>query len=238
LLIALSVQKCGFNHNKPPVVHKAVVDEDHTRFLQTATWDSIRIQIDYTTLDTQAQNGTISATFQSNVKAVLNQTVGLWQTLLKVKRTGKLKITGCDPKVLISSAVQNGADADLVIFPYAEDYSATDSGSSMTEAAAAYCAADPTSGRPVAGHIGYNIKSDFSRQNWMSYFTMLSLHEMTHVLAFADYMYETYVDANNNPIGKNKIVGTQVVNGIQRNMIISPGVVAKAKEHYGCSSVV
>jgi hypothetical protein len=156
LLIGLSLQKCGFNHEKPKNVQSVKLWDSHTRFLQESTWEPIRIYVDYTTLDKQAATGVISATFATNIRNVMAQTVSTYQSLLKVKRSSSpIAISECVPQVTVSDEVKAGVSADLILFVYIENYDAdsesSNGGTTETEATAAYCAEDPDTKRPLAG---------------------------------------------------------------------------------------
>lgn len=100
-----------------------------------------------------------------------------------------------------------------------------------TVAWATECAADQ-SGRPVFGHIniGPGELEDFEFQK--QYIYKVLLHELTHVIGFNSYKFPYYKDSTGKPY-KN-VIKTQVINGKKISKIITPRVLAEARDHFGC----
>lgn len=204
------------------------------RLLQSTTFQSIRIYFDYTTLDSQTSS--YDASLISGVKQVLTNTQGVFQNLIMVKRyTTNLRITKyCDSNISMGTAVKNGVDTDLVIFPF---FDSTLS-STSTEAYASACIISPVDKRPVAGLIGFSPKFNPSKPNWDTYYTNLALHELTHVLVFNPNLFEYFRDANGNSYNTADVQKTQVINGLERNLLAYPKTLAAAKNHFNCSSLL
>jgi hypothetical protein len=147
--------------------------------------------------------------------------------------TGKLKLDTCDESVIIGNDVATkGVAADLIIIPWMDN-----NGGSDLMAYAFPCAFDSSSNRPLMGVIGWSNSTDFGRTNYLNYYTMTALHEMTHVFAFNSDLYHLFIDSNGNPMGVENIVTNKTVNGKTRQMIKSPKVKAAAAKHFGCQSL-
>jgi hypothetical protein len=234
LLISNTLQKCGFDHEKQKNTKIERVNlwgEDHGRFLQSTSWTPIRIYLDYTTLD--AQKGQISDDLIANIKKVMTTVASSLSNLINVKASSSaLKITSCSDEIKIGSTVQSGVQADLVIFPFVDLKAAE-----TTEASATYCGQDNTTGRPVAGYVGFNKLMDFAQKNAMYYQSLLVFHEVNHILSFNASLFEEFVDSSNNRIPLSSVVTTSTVNGVSRNLLSTPKVVAAAKKHFGCNSL-
>lgn len=224
-------QSCGFNSHKHKEPYRLEDQEDHKRFLQPQEFQPLRIYFDYTTLDAQTN---ITEATKNGIRQILNATQNVFQNILKVQRLPyKLQILQCDPTVSISQTVSTtGADADLVIFPFI-DYSLTDN----IEAYASACVISLSNKKPVAGLIAFSPQTNTTKTNWLQYYSTLAIHELTHVLVFNPPLFDSYVDANNNPLGIDNVLKQEVVNNVTRTMIKTPKVVEAAKKHFNCSKV-
>jgi hypothetical protein len=232
MLINNSYQRCGHDeHQKKMKVHKVDLYKDQGRHLQTISWTPLRIYIDYTTLDSQL--GTISADLINNLKTLMNSVSSAFTSLINVKAAASnLSITTCDSKITIDPTVQSGIAADLVIFPYVDT-----SFADTTEAAAAYCSQDATTNRPLAGYVAFNKNMDFTKKNAMYYNSLLVLHEVNHILSFSSSLFDQFKDASGNSIPLAQVQISRTVNGVSRNMIATPKVLATAQKHFNCNTL-
>jgi hypothetical protein len=93
---------------------------DQTRFLASTPWESIRIYVDYTKLESQISEE-VNEIRINYLKNVIDHTVDALQKLIKVKRnTTPLIITQCyklEGNSIGSDVRIEGKDADLIIFP-------------------------------------------------------------------------------------------------------------------------
>lgn len=231
--IEFSNQECGFSkiQHKPFYKFEDNSPDDNLRFLQNQNYKPIRIYFDYTTLDSQAS---VSSNLKTAIQQILANAQSVLQNIVNVNPLQiKIKITQCDNNVTISNQISTvGVDADLVIFPFVDT---TVTGN--TEAYATACVISGTTNRPVAGIIGFTLKTDPTKPNWLQYYTTLALHEFSHVLAFNPSMYNLFVDSNNNVISQDKVLATTTLNGESRTLIITPKVVAAAQRHFNCPSI-
>lgn len=226
----LKKSKCGVKKYLNKTMHKVDIYGEHKRMLQTANWQPIRIYLDFTMLDSQNLN----ATWVKNIKLSLAQTVSIFQSLLTVKRSPKnLIVTTCQDGITIGKTITTvGVAADVIIIPYFDGNE--DSG---VEASAGPCANDLTTYRPVMGSIGYTNITDFKKTNAFEYYTLLALHELTHILVFIPDSFANFIDSNGNLLGMNKVVANYTVNGVLRTQLITPKLLQVARNYYGCNNM-
>jgi len=220
-----TVVKVNYNGNEKGEVSKL-------RFLQ-ATWEPIKIYIDYTQLDSQT---TVDITKRSIVKQVVEATKPMFEKLIMVKRLStKVAVTVCNNDLtIISPTVQSGVDADVVIFPIF-DFTA----GVGVEAASIHCNIDSITNRPTAGVLYYSESAILTdKKNYLDYLVMLSFHELTHLFVFNTSHYQNFIDSSGVVIPFNKTIGVETINGVEKTLIISPKVLATAKSHYGCSKMI
>jgi hypothetical protein len=230
LVFKLALQQCGF---KPKIPQYRTEEPHNLRRLQSETpFQPIRIYYDYATLDAQLD---VSYDTKENIKKILSITKLVYEKLLMVQRfSSLLKIRSCDSRVLISDAVSTkGVNADLVVFPFVDNKP-----SGSTQAYASGCVLAGINNRPVAGIIGFTKNLDPTVGNWMEYFVSLAVHELAHVLVFNPSIFDLFIDADWNTIPVENVITTKVVNGVERQMIITPKVVEAARRHFNCSDLI
>jgi hypothetical protein len=231
-LIASAYLNCGFNSTQSIPKYKLDDPKGNLRFLESSTdYRPIKIHYDFTTIDQQTE---IAEDIRSNIKAILKNTQYIYESLIQVKPLSfPIKLVDCDSRVTISKDVRNvGVDADLVIFPFID--TETEAG---TEAYGASCVLATRNNRPVAGIIAFSKGLSNYRENWMQFYTNLAFHELAHVLLFNPFLYDLFIDENGVKIPSENVYKTVNVNGLDRNMIITPKVVEAARRHYGCDSI-
>ena len=231
-------RKCGFSQvqhrlRKPRPI-SIQTDSDSKRFLQLTNPQKIRIHVDYGTLDSQVSS--YSQEKIDNVKAIVKESINFFEKILMVQRlVRKLSIPEpCDALVTKTSPdllnKDIGVDADLVIFPV---FDAT-AGNSL-EAYASSCFLNTGNFRPIAGIIGFspvNINTKFT--NWLNYYNVLVIHEMTHIFVFNSALFKYFKDSTGNAITVTK---DKVINGLKRTLIVTPKVVKEARAHFGCATL-
>jgi hypothetical protein len=226
-------KSCGFDHNKSIPKYRLDGPNDNLRFLESKEFTPLRIYIDYTTMDNQTN---IPVQLRNNIKTIMQNTKYLYENLIKVQRLGfPVKVKECDPRVTISSSISNnGAEADLVIFPFIDDSNDNDEN---TEAYASSCVLATKNNRPVAGIIAFTQAMAKYRENWIQFYTNLAFHEIGHILLFNPFLYDMFIDEQGDPIPSSQVYKSMEVNGLTRNMIITPKVVEAAKKHFNCDDV-
>jgi len=212
-----------------------VIEKKDLRFLESVGWSPIKIHIDYTYMNSQTNVDIKTVEF---TKKVVEKTVEIYSTLLLVKRVNeRVKIDQCQ-EVITSKLIDvkirtEGISSDIVIFPFFDLIPGE-----STEAYAGCCGLDPTTSRPNAGLMAFNpYNYNITRRNAFEYYTLLVLHEINHILSFSEGLFEFYTDANYDFINLKNIVKNVTINGLPKNMIITPKVVNAAKKHFGCNSL-
>ena len=180
----------------------------------------IKIGYDFTTL--QRPSGMTTSTY-SLVKSLLQQTRVEFSKFVQVQHTNfDLSGSADDIKELCELDTIGAGYADflvtndVIIFPQFD----STLGSSVL-AAAAPCIVT-NSNRPYGGVLYINTNLNFNKGNTNQYLKNILLHEITHILVFHPYFFTA--------LKLNQTEGSN-------SYIISPKAVAKAREHFDCSSI-
>ncbi|KAK8798794.1 hypothetical protein WA158_007878 [Blastocystis sp. Blastoise] len=165
-------------------------------------------------------------TYFSNALSVLPLQTNLMATpLTTCGNSGIACCAGQLPSYLQNPGVEN---TDLVILVTSRPTL------SSTIAWAVSCQYDQY-GRPLLGHINFGpryLSTDISSRDKL---IAVCIHELTHVLGFSEARYSSYRRPNNgNTWGRSQVVKEFSEFGKQVSKIITPTVVSKAKEQFGC----
>ena len=117
----------------------------------------------------------------------------------------------------------------IIVYPRFHNYN--QNGKNNILASAKYCYLDEDSKRPLAGfiYIEQNITEiEMRKINIDKYYTMIFLHELTHILIFDESLFEL-----NNNIEIKEIEILQQT----RKIISSPKVLEMAKRHFACKTL-
>ena len=227
--------KCGHNmiRNITPISIELskpkTTNKNLTRLLEEK--HPIKFYIDDTTIKSQVDGARITNEYLDEVMNALKTATEMFEQLLKVARTGNIKIEVDISDYGITQVSDNvkttGVDADIVIFP-----SFNSSLSNGIEAAAAPIVLENNNkGRPIAGIVYLNTKNyNFAKSNSEEYLEMLFFHELSHVLVFSDALFKNFANIANP-------YTTSIINGIQRTLLSTPKVIEKAKQYFGCDSL-
>ena len=210
-----------------------------TRYLSEDKWESLRIHLDYSFIENNIGKFDKQDLIDLKEK-IMPKTAQVLQNLLKVRRLKtKLRFsdTMCEQYPIPEKYEINsdGVDADLVIFVIIDD-----TGfflQNRIEAAAIHCLQHSETRRPIAGYIQFKPQLGVTDQTAVDYMVWLALHEITHILAFNDGLYQDFIDKDLNPIGENSVLERRNQNGRQITYIKSPNVVMKAREHFNCDTL-
>eukprot|EP00850_Spirogloea_muscicola_P004976 SM000022S07190 [mRNA] locus=s22:424033:436658:+ [translate_table: standard] len=105
---------------------------------------------------------------------------------------------------------------------------------------ASYCALDPVLHRPLAGYLNIcpaNVTSTWSSDSRQhDIMLVVVLHELTHALGFSAPLYKYFRDIQGKPY--SEVVLQSGVHGSNSSVIVTPHVVAAAREQFGCSSLL
>jgi leishmanolysin len=208
-------------------------DKKTFRNLQGTTWQPIRMHVDYTHLDGQKSSKAISDDLYNNIRSIMELTATNYETLLLVNRSGnKLSIPGCNGLNINPTIIDEGIDGDIIIIPYVN----VDAGANI-EASASFCFTEETTGRPIAGGVGFGKSLDFSKTNSKYYYSLLTLHEMNHILSFHMDLFPDFIDSTTGQKYKDGVTISEMVNGVKKTMVSTPKVVAAARKHFGCPTM-
>ena len=180
----------------------------------------IKIGYDFTTL--QRPSSMTTSTY-SLVKSLLQQTRVEFSKFVQVQHTN-FDLSGsaddikelCDLDTIGAGYADFLVNNDVIIFPQFD----SDLGSNVL-AAAAPCIVT-NSNRPYGGVLYINTNLNFNKGNTNQYLKNILLHEITHILVFHPYFF--------TELKLNQTEGSN-------SYIISPKAVAKAREHFDCSSI-
>ena len=198
-------------------------------------YQPIRIHIDYSNIKSYLK---VSTSWLQNVKTIINNSIYIWQSILKVRRiSNKLKVSDCRSNNLVipNYIKYEGVDADLIIFVTIED-----TNSNKIEAWASACSLSSINYRPVAGLLSLSKELvNFTKFNAIEYFTYLIVHEFTHIFVMSPSLFKYFWDETNNKIRNiSEILEENViVNNKLRSIIKSPKVLELAKLHFNCNDI-
>ena len=224
LIVKISTLKCGADQLNHITIYK-IPSDNYLRQLES-DFRPIKIKMDYTYLESQNKNNVLV----QRVENVLNKVVTDFESLLSVRHANFLyqkeyfsQHCGIMGGKYSSDYTSWGQEYDIAIIPYFND-SLT---SSTVQAAATACVAISQTMMPKLGIIMINPKMDFSKQNSEKFMELLFLHEMSHVLIFHPSFFVNF-DMLTQKLVKNEII----------YYIKSPKVIEKAKQHFGCDSIL
>ena len=180
----------------------------------------IKIGYDFTTLK---RPSSMTTSTYSLVKSLLQQTRVEFSKFVQVQHTN-FDLSGraddimelCELDTLGAGYADFLVNNDVIIFPQFD----SDLGSNVL-AAAAPCIVT-NSNRPYGGVLYINTNLNFNKGNTNQYLKNILLHEITHILVFHPYFFTA--------LKLNQTEGSN-------SYIISPKAIAKAREHFDCSSI-
>ena len=219
--------KCGTGKIKAPKIQIQPEDKSSKNLKQrNLSSHPINIYIDYEILETQT-------IFLSEIKEAFDITIKTFQKFLSISTISKIKFnpvqinsghaefTSDDIPYLLTNS--ESICADLYIVPII----------SVTQHnidASAFPIVLNSDNRPILGTVYLGSNIDFSRENYMTYFTSLLLHEISHILAFNIDLFPYFKNGN-------KILNEVIINGKERTLLSSSNVLKYAKGHFGCESL-
>ncbi len=231
-LIAFSISfKCGFDQKKKPKPQIHPKENTHRNpNYRNLDASSIRIYVDYEVLEKSIESSVLD-----KFKEAFNLAITAFGQYLTVKKTDtysftkdiidgyKADFSGSDvPKLIANSLDWEG---DIFLVPVID--SSLDEG---VDAAAYPLALDKNTNRPILGCVCLGTHYNFSQGNYIRFLGMLLLHEISHVLAFNEQLYEYFVDVTNPTV-------KELVNGANRTLLATPKVLEYARNHFGCQSL-
>ena len=121
-------------------------------------------------------------------------------------------------------------DKDIVLYVTAKQSANC---GEMTIAYAGWCEMDPYTKRPVAGNINFCPGRLDTSDSAFGALLDTSIHEIIHVLAFSDSLFQHYLSASGQTLGYSNVI--RETSGTKS--VITPAVVQAAKDHFNCDSI-
>ena len=232
-LIALSFSlcfsfKCGHDAIKkaPKILNLTTSRNNKSRRLNS--YHPISFYVDYTQMENDQINYNLSSSYVNFIKSSLQLSLELFSELLKVKRNGNIKIKNpekCFEKIkYYNNKILSGVDNDIILIPILDK-------TLNAQAGASPCFLNAEDNRPIMGYILISpFNEDFGYNNSKEYYSLLFLHEITHILVFSDVLYEYYLYSG-------EVTTKKIINGKERTLISSPKVINIAAQHFNCSLI-
>lgn len=202
-------------------------------------YEEIRIHVDWSHFDTAVPQ-TDQAFAEAIKKSIIPRTINIYSKIAKVRRfKNKLKFTNrnCDIYSVPDYLINEGVDADIVIFPVLEKKGEFLKDS--TEAAALYCSLSEINNRPIMGFIEYRPNLKAGDDVHIDYHIWLTIHELMHVFVFNDSLFDKFVDPKTfKPLGIQNVMKKEVVNNMDMNYVVSPKVKEMAIKHFNCPNAI
>lgn len=194
------------------------------RILQAEEWRPIRITVDFSNMPLKTDENHLMVDFLSNT--VVKEAIKAVGSNFKVagpKIMPLIQRTSCDSFVLIPKLyAKNELDSDLLVLAKMveepEEYFAW----------ATPCLLSSFDYRPIVILLQLNAKSFFISPGRVQESIMIAQHELFHALGFSESLFSMF------PIGVEKTIAFERINGKNRTKVILPGVIEAAKNHFGC----
>ena len=226
----ISSFKCGNSKKKKTIIQTIDSEPFPKKFKRELSSTPINIYIDYEIIENQISNQTLL-----KIQEAFNLTIKTFQNILSVKTKGiytfnknSIDKVGADfdsddVPFLINNSKKIGADLYLV--PFLDETLDDD-----VQAAAYPMISEKKTMRPVLGCVDLNPSYDYNEKNSIEFLSMLLLHEISHVMAFNNQLFQYF--QNIKQPTKNMII-----NGLNRTLLATPKVLEYARGHFGCPSL-
>ena len=215
-------------------------NQKKARRLSTVTYKPIRVYVETTYFDYQAEKNPEFKNIVPIIKVALNKSVEGIKGLLEVEDKGdinyfkdviidlfnKNKIEKWDP------IFDKGADIKsdfLIIVKFDTDHEFPQG--VLASAVPIYL--DPDTNRPLVGLLVISTeKSFFNKRRVTEYFSEVILHELTHALGFLYDMFPYF------PNGLDATLNISTVRGYERTHIKTKKVAETARKYFNCDNII
>lgn len=214
------------------------LEYDHSRNLQASNFKMIRIRMDETTLNKQANNG-INLEYIETIKNYLKKAIQRVEMLIRVlPNTSNQFIQYCHTKVEIDPTISGiGVQADLIIFPFI-NISKDPTGSNQSLMYGKYCYYDQESGKPTAGYIALRDDYNYTKERAEEFYVTQMIHTLIHILGFDEDLFDGFVEKGTiTKIGKAKVYSDDLTDTFNQMLIIHKDVLNTAKAYFNCNSI-
>ena len=233
---------CGVNYlkykiAKPPSLN---TQKSNSKIRRLSTdWSQIRIFVDTTCLDYQAENIEVIKPFLPNIKRALKKAVKGITELINVERYTQSYFSYVNETFLnshhiskwdnkINNPEEMTANYDYILLTRFE----INEFPPRVSAAAMPLLMHPETNRPVVGLMMVSTSPVFfDKANGEEYFSKVFIHELTHAFGFLNDAFNFF------PGGREQTLLTKKVNNIERTYIKTKKVIEVAKKYYGCNSI-
>ena len=216
------------------------INQKKARHLNTVTYKPIRVYVETTYFDYQAENYTELKDIVPIIKVALNKSVEGIKGLLEVEDNGDINyfkdiiielfknnnIKKWDP------IFDNGADIKsdfLIVVKFDTEHNFPQG--VLASAVPIYL--EPDTNRPLVGLLEISTeKSFFNKRRVTEYFSEVILHELTHALGFLNGMFQYF------PNGLDATLNVSMVRGYERTHIKTKKVVETAKKYFNCDNII
>ena len=216
------------------------IRQNRTRHLSTVTYKPIRIYVETTYFDDQAESDESLKVIAPIIKKSLDKSVKAIKGLLEVEDQGDINyFKDIILEVFKNNSIpkwdpifDNGTDIKsdyliIVKFDIPKEFPE----GVLASAVPVYLEADTH--RPLVGLLTISTeKTFFSKNKVEQYFSEVILHELTHALGFINGMFQYF------PNGLDATLGKSIIREYERTMIITPKVVETAKKYFNCSNII
>ena len=211
------------------------------RKLETINYRPIRIFVETTYLEYQAEQNIPLKYKIPTIKAALDKAVKGLQGFLEVEDLGNTNIFGhLDMRAIFTNNyifkwspifdIDNNIQSDFLLIVRFDDYQQFPQG---VIASGAAVEPDPYTYRPIIGILTVTTDlSMYSPGRITEYFSEVFLHEITHTLGFLSSLFQFYQNGN------IPITEKHIIRGISRTLVVSPKVVEIAKKYFNCSNII
>ena len=206
------------NHQKAPKTQK----KKEGRVLEES-WHNIKIKIDYSNVKDIPKE---KSDFVE--KVVMPMVTEKYSKMLKVKGDGIMAgFNKCDDDLIIPESYAGNVEGDLVIFIKFNN-------EEHTLASASACGFDDGNNRPNVGSVHISQKTMKATPDYVKRLYETLMHEIGHILAFSPDLYDMFDTEEKIYVKETRKTDA---GEIEAYKLISPKVVAAAREHFGCSTL-
>lgn len=197
---------------------------------RSTTLSPIRISYHYYNFD--LGNSTLNDLFKNTLMPMVDSYFTTSLRVYSIESNIVLSSTTCQTITVPSEHQTTGvADADVVVYITVNSLTNVE-----YVAYAGSCELD-TNGldNVVAGGVVVNIPnfSDNAIDSWLAVMT----HEMTHLLAFSQGLFDYWKNSNGEAYGTDGVRKTLTVRGTEKTFLVTPSVLAMAQEAFDCYSI-
>ena len=233
---------CGVNYLKYKITKPTSLNTKNSnskiRRLST-NWSQIRIFVDTTFLDYQAESNEVIKPFLPNIKRALKKAVKGITELINVEQYKQSFFSYVNETLLnqfyiskwaneINNPEEMTMNYDYILLTRFEKNEFP----SGVLAAAMPILMHPETNRPMAGLMMVSTSPDFfEKSNVEEYFSKIFIHELTHAFGFLNDAFKYF------PGGREQTLLTKIVNNIERTYIKTKKVIEVAKKYFGCNSI-